>query len=162
MHSIQRTNEEIAAAYARHADTVYRVCMLFFRGKKPDAEDAVQTTFEKYMYDGTPFQSDGHEKAWLIVTAGNVCKNVLTSVWRRRVEMNESAVQRRAAADERDDILAYVMALPEKNKLAVYMYYYEGYSCQEIARYMGKTENSVWGYLHKGRKLIKQSLKEEM
>ncbi|MEG1524269.1 MAG: sigma factor-like helix-turn-helix DNA-binding protein [Clostridia bacterium] len=40
------------------------------------------------------------------------------------------------------------------------MFYYEGYSAKETASYLGKTESSVWGYLHKGRSLLKLVLRE--
>ena len=162
MRSLWRTNKEIADIYDRHAGTVYRVCMLFFRGSAPDAEDAVQTTFLKLMKDATRFSSAEHEKAWLIVTASNVCRNVLASGWKKRVDMDERAMLERAAPFDADETLGSVMALPDKYKTAIYMYYYEGYSCREIAASMGKREHSVWGYLHAGRRLLKDTLKEEM
>lgn len=162
MRQTMRTNEQIAGLYARHADSVYRVCMLFFRGRVQDAEDAMQTTFLKLISDTTRFESASHERAWLIVTASNTCRDMLSSGWNRRVEPDEKRVLAeeapRAAADE---TLQSVMELPEQYKAAVYLYYYEGYSCREIARYMKKTVNSVWGYLHEGRKMLKLRIEEE-
>ena len=162
MQSLWRTNKEIADIYGRHADTVYRVCMLFFRGSAPDAEDAAQTTFLRLMKDATRFSNAEHEKAWLIVTASNVCRNVLASGWKRRVDMDEQALSAQEAPVDADETLESVMALPDKFKTAIYMYYYEGYSCREIAASMGKREHSVWGYLHAGRRLLRQTLKEGM
>ncbi len=162
MRSLWRTNKEIADIYGRHADTVYRVCMLFFHGSAPDAEDAAQATFLKLMKDATRFSSAEHERAWLIVTASNVCKNVLASGWKKRVDMDEEALLTQQAPFDADETLASVMALPDRYKTAIYMYYYEGYSCREIAASMGKREQSVWGYLHAGRKLLKGTLEEGM
>ena len=157
----RKTADEIAAIYSRNADTVYRVCMMFFKGKKDDAEDAVQTAFLKLMYCGVSFKNPEHEKAWLIVTASNVCRDMLRSAWRKRVELDESHLAATPAHYEGDEILSIVMALPDNCKTAVYMYYYEGFSCGEIARAMGKTTASVWGYLHKGRAMLRDALKEE-
>ena len=154
-----RTNQELAAIYKRQCDTVYRVCMLFFRGRRADAEDAVQSTFLRLMRNPVRFSGPEHEKAWLAVTASNVCKSMLASAWNRRVEIDETAVSG-CAANGRDETLPCVMALPDRYKTAVYLFYYEGYSCREIAKAMGKTENSVWGYLHAGRALLRETLKE--
>ena len=74
--------------------------------------------------------------------------------------MDEQSVQRLTVPFNVDETLQSVMALPDKYKTAIYMFYYEGYSAKEIAGYMGKTESSVWGYLHQGRNLLKRTLKE--
>ncbi len=159
MGVIYRTDNELTAIYERNADAVYRVCMLFFHGSAADAEDAVQQTFLRLMQSKTRFLDRRHETGWLIVTASNVCKSVLSSGWRKRVDMDEAALLRLRAPANPDPLLASVTALPDKYKTAIYMYYYEGYACREIARFMGKTENSVWGYLHEGRALLRQALK---
>lgn len=45
MNRTLRTREETADIYRRNIDAVYRVCMLFFKGSRADAEDAAQNTF---------------------------------------------------------------------------------------------------------------------
>ena len=160
MHPLGRTNAEIAAIYERNVDTVYRVCFLFFRGNRADMEDAVQTTFLRLAQGTKPFRDAEHEKAWLIVTAGNLCRDMLSSGWRRRVQMDEQLVDQAAAPFAIDETLQSVMALPDRYKTAIYLFYYEGYSASEIAGYMGKTVASVWGYLHAGRNLLKTMLEE--
>ena len=139
---------------------MYRVCVLFFRGNPPDVEDAVQTTFLKLVNEPKRFRDPEHEKAWLIVTAGNTCRDMLRSGWHKRVDMDEKRVQQAAAPFEIDETLQCVMDLPDKYKTAIYLFYYEGCSAKEIANSMGKTESSVWGYLHAGRDLLKRMLKE--
>lgn len=160
MHSLCRTNEALAAIYTRHARTVYRVCALFLHGSVPDAEDAVQTTFLKLLRAGVRFRDAEHEKAWLIVTAANTCRDLLASGWRKRVSLDEERVSSEPSPDREDETLSAVLQLPDKYKLAIYMFYYERYACREIAHYMGKSEESVRGYLSAGRKLLKQRLEE--
>ena len=157
----RRTADEIAAIYSRHADSVYRVCMMFFKGKRDDAEDAAQTAFLKLIDSGVTFKNPEHEKAWLIVAASNICRDMLRSAWRKKVKLDDPRIASAPAPYDGDDILASVMSLPDNCKTAVYMYYYEGFSCGEIARAMGKTTASVWGYLHKGRTMLRDALKEE-
>lgn len=156
-----RTNHDITQLYERHADTVYRVCFLFLKGHAPDIEDALQTTFLKLLRDGTRFDDHEHEKAWLIVTASNVCRDMLRSAWKRRVSAYSHLSEQAAAPVDIDETAECVMALPENIKAAVYMFYYEGYSAKEIGHALGKSENSVWGYLHKGRALLKDMLGED-
>ena len=120
----------------------------------------MQDTFMKLMNSSMVFKDQDHEKAWLIVTAANICKNVLASAWRKRVVLTDEAAFP-PAPEGAGGLLASVLALPDRYKTAIYMHYYEGYSAAEIARAMGKSENSVYGYLHKGRKLLKAELLEE-
>ena len=159
MRPLGRTYQEIAAIYERNVDTVYRVCFLFFRGNRADVEDAVQTTFLRLTQQTKPFCDTEHEKAWLIVTAGNICRDMLGSGWRKRVVMDEQQIEQSAVPFETDETLQSVMELPDQYKTAIYLFYYEGYSAKEIAGFMGKTVASVWGYLHSGRTLLKTMLK---
>ena len=76
MTSLLRTDEEIIEIYNRHVDTVYRVCYSFMKNK-PETEDMVQETFLRLIASGKQFENERHEKAWLIVTASNLCKDSL-------------------------------------------------------------------------------------
>lgn len=80
--SLLRTDKEIAEIYKRHSKTVYRVCFAYMKNPA-DTEDAVQDTFFQLIKSGPAFESEEHEKAWLIRTATNICKNVLRHWWRR-------------------------------------------------------------------------------
>lgn len=71
-----RWREEMAALYRRNIKMVYQICLLMMK-HIPDAEDAAQTVFRKAMEQKEAFRDSEHEKAWLIVTARNECKNRL-------------------------------------------------------------------------------------
>lgn len=148
-----RTQSEITQVYERHADSVYRVCLLYMKDIA-DREDAVQNTFLKLIRSGKVFESTEHEKAWLIVAAGSVCKNMLRTAWRRRVSLGSEFAHTQAPQAEADETIGAVMALPDKLKTAVYLHYYEGYSGTEIAQMTGAKVSTVYGYLHKGRRLL--------
>lgn len=76
MPALLRTDKEITEIYYRQVDTVYRVCYSFMKNK-PEAEDLVQETFLRLISRGIIFDNERHEKAWLIVTASNLCKDAL-------------------------------------------------------------------------------------
>lgn len=133
MHSSLRTDEEIEEIYNRHVDTVYRVCFSFMKNEA-DTEDIVQETFLKLITSKKEFQSEAHEKAWLIVTACNICKDALKH-WRRKIENIDDYPSLEAAPpSEGDGVLNAVLALPIKYKEVVYLHYYEGYRTSEIAK----------------------------
>ena len=77
------SREEIAGIYRRRFKMVYQICLVLLKNI-PDTEDAAQTVFRRVMERDTPFRDPEHEKAWLIVTARNECRNQLKHWWRTR------------------------------------------------------------------------------
>lgn len=67
--------------YQEHCQTVYRVAFTYMKNSY-DAEDAVQETFARLIRSGERFRSREKEKAWLIVTVSNVCKDMLRRHYR--------------------------------------------------------------------------------
>jgi len=120
-----------------------------------DAEDMTHNTFVKLMNSVVGFESEEHEKAWLIRTASNTCKDSLKSAWAKRVEIPDTLAYHENAVD---DTLEQVLALPEKYKIPIYLFYYEGYKTAEIAKMLGKPEVTIRGIMHRGRKLLKLEL----
>lgn len=155
-----RTDKEINEVFERNSDTVYRVCLVHMKRHSQDLMDAFQQTFLKLMLYNKPFENAEHEKAWLIVTASNVCKDMLKSAWKRKVTVDSDHFEDYTLPFEIDETMECVFELPDKYKTTIYLYYYEGYSASEIGKLTGKSESSVWGYLHKGRKLLKDIIKE--
>lgn len=80
--SLLRTDKEITQAYETYVDMVYRLCFTILKNQF-DTEDAVQNTFVKLMRYPKRFDSPEHEKAWLLVTASNTCKDALRRTSRR-------------------------------------------------------------------------------
>lgn len=156
-----RSNEALTRMYHSHVNTVYRVCFLYMKNKQ-DTEDMVQNTFVRLLKDATEFQSTEHEKAWLIRTAINICKDHYRR--HRAAPMDLSCLPETAATDiyNLNDVLKKVLALPSKYKTTIYMYYYEGYSSVEIAKILGEKESTVRSRLHKGRKLLKMEMEVDI
>ena len=50
------------------------------------------------------------------------------------------------------------MALPDKYREAVYLYYYEGYSAREIGALLGRSEAAVNAHLSRGRNRLRTML----
>lgn len=105
------------------------------------------------------FEDEGHEKAWLIVCAANLCKDELKSARRKRtVGMSESMDAVMGEPDHMDETVDAVLRLPAKYKDCVYLHYYEGYKTAEIARMLGIPASTVRNRLRDARGLLKAAL----
>ncbi|MCL2037196.1 MAG: sigma-70 family RNA polymerase sigma factor [Oscillospiraceae bacterium] len=162
MSNLNSLHSEI---YTRHMKTVFRVCYTYMKNV-PDTEDAVADTFVKLIKRNPSFKSDEHEKAWLIRTATNVCKDGLKQSWRRNRSDSENEFEQIFASTEepfeafiRNDAVAVaVMELPEKYKTVIYMYYFEGYDSAEISKMLKKPQSTVRNNLLKAKNLLRERL----
>ena len=157
-NSLLRTDKEIAAIYERHRKAVYRLCYAYMKNP-PDTEDAVQETFYQLIRTGPVFESETHEKAWLIRTAANLCKNVLRHWWRKRNNLDDyDGYLQSNGPVENNDTLGAVLELPQKYKTVVYLYYFEGYNSVEIAGILGKPGSTIRNHLYQARKALREKL----
>lgn len=150
-------NDDIAALFHRHVKTVYRLCYSFL-GNAADAEDATQSVFMKLIDRPRRFNDEEHEKAWLIVCAQNLCRDLLKSTYRTRTAELPADVADNRASALHDDTLEAVLALPPKYKTCVYLFYYEGYRTDEIAALTGRPASTVRSHLSEARALLKTML----
>ena len=157
MKSLLRTDREIAEVYERNKKTVYRVCFAYMKNTA-DTEDAVQDTFFRLIKTGKLFENEEHEKAWLIRTATNICKNVLRNWWRRRENLDDYQNLRGNGDIEIDNVFSAVMKLPDKYKTVIYLYYYEGYDSVEISKILEKPQSTIRNHLHEARKILQEKL----
>ena len=158
--SLSRTDKEIADIYERHGKMLYRICFAYMKNAA-DTEDAVQNTFFQLIKTAPFFENAAHEKAWLIRTASNICKNELKS-WRRKAENIEDHYELAGAESiNSGDVLRAVLELPDQYKTVVYLYYYEGYTGPEIAQILKKPKSTIRNHLHEARVLLKGRLGDD-
>ena len=151
-----RSEQEITRAITRHADTVRRICLLHLKNAS-DTEDVFQEVFLKYALSTVAFNSEEHEKAWLIRVTINQCKDVLKSFFRRNAVSLDDLLPMAAKQESQDtQTLEAVLSLPQKYRNV--MHYYEGYAATEIADIMHKPVNTVYTMLARARKLLKEKL----
>ena len=142
----------------RHGAMLCRVACSYMKNSA-DAEDMVQETFVRLLRSGMTFTSPAQEKAWLLVTLSNLCKSALRSPWRQRREDIDSLLCPPVVEDVvTDETLPVVLALPEHDKLPVYLFYYEGYQTAEIARMLGTAPATIRVRLNRARQQLKTAL----
>ncbi|MCL1914799.1 MAG: sigma-70 family RNA polymerase sigma factor [Eubacteriaceae bacterium] len=141
-----------------YADTVRRICFIHLKSNA-DVEDVFQEVFLKYLLHDNPFESDAHEKAWLIRVAINACKDVLKSFFHKNVSSFDDLHNEPFYFQEQEsEVMDAILKLPEKYRDVIYLHYYEGYSAVEIAKIIGKKENTIYTWLDRARKKLKESL----
>ena len=154
-----RTNAEIERVVNEYATMLLRVAYSQLNNRA-EAEDTVQEVLLKYMEKAPIFQSEVHEKAWLLRVTVNHCKNHLASAWfRKRADLDEGI----PALDNAElEVVSAVAALPAKYRAVVHLYYFEGYSTKEIAEILHSRPNTVSSRLSRARALLAKALKEEI
>lgn len=140
--------------YNEYSALIYRIGILYFRDAS-SAEDIVQDCFVKLFEKPPAARSEGHLKGWLITVARNLCRTRV-KVSRRYVPLEDTL-----AADGKDDaLLGEIMRLPELDRTALYLHYYEGYASKEIASFLRVTDGAVRARLKRARAALKTFLEE--
>ncbi len=153
------TDNEMTEIYNRNVLSVYRLCFSYLKNVT-DTEDIVQETFVKAFMRDKAFENERHEKGWLIMTAGNMCKDLLSHWWRKNRNLDNYETLQAKAGFDIDETFIEIMKLPPKYKTVIYMYYYEEYSTREISEILKKNKSTVCSLLKRGREILKERLGE--
>lgn len=148
------------AAAERYQNMVYRTA-LHALGNSQDADDAVQEVFLRLFSCKGTFDGEEHLRRWLLRVTVNYCRDVLRSPWRkRRVSWEE--VPETPVFDRPEQAALYreVMALPEKYRTVLNLFYYEELSAREIGELLGVETSTVTTRLARARRRLKERLGE--
>ena len=153
-----RSEQDIAQAINRYADTVKRLCFVYLKNRS-DTEDVLQTVFLKYALHDDDFENETHKKAWIIRVTINACKDASKSFFRKRtVSLDEAFDIPSSSTQEQRETLDTVLALPEKYRTVIYLHYYEGYSAPEISKLIGKNTNTIYTLLNRAKNQLRKQL----
>ncbi len=153
-----RSEQEVNRAVEQYADMIRRICMLHLKNYD-DTQDIFQNVFLKYALSSVVFESEEHEKAWLIRVATNACRDLLRDFFRKNTVSLEFLTEYgKEEETENREVLEAVLSLPAKYKDVVYLHYYEGYTAGEISKILGKNVNTVYTYLNRARKILAEKL----
>ena len=149
---------DIKEICTKYGDRLYAAAFNITR-QRQDAEDAVQEALLRLFRSEKKFESEEHVKAWLIRVTINIAKSTCTSFWHRNRVPYEDYMDDIPFEDENDkDLMEAVLSLPDKYRIIVHLYYYEGYKTREIADTLKLSENTVKTRLLQSRKLLKTKL----
>ena len=153
------TDPQFTELTTKYIDTVYRLALTRMKNV-PEAEDITQTVFFKLYREPKPFASEAHVKHWLIRVTINECNKVFRNPFRAAENIADYANTLRFETAEQSDLFDAVMALSEKYRLPIFLYYYEEYSTAEISKLLKLPVPTVITRLRRGREQLKQHLQE--
>ena len=127
-----------------------------------DAEDVVQEVFLKLLTARPQFRDPEHEKAWLIRATLHRACDIARAAARRDLPLEDAELLPGGELPEPSPILSAVQDLPAKYSAVIHLYYYEGYSIQEISKLLRLPVPTVGTRLSRGRERLRQLLKEDV
>ena len=148
-------NESIEEIMEKYSDMVYRLALSRTR-KIESAEDVFQEVFFKLSQKSPNFESEQHQKAWLVRVTINCSKNILSSAWNTKVQSLEEDIT--FETKEKNEVYYEVLKLPIKERTIIYLFYYEKFKLAEIAKMMGISEKNAKTRLFRARQILKQKL----
>ena len=147
-------NPDFEELVAQYQGSVLRMCFLYLCDKTL-AEDAVQETFVKVYRGLSNFHGQSSIKTWIMKIAIHTCYDMNHSGWFRHFDRRITPEMLPEAAvpfEERDEVLiTAVMRLPIKLREVILLFYYQGFSIQEIMDSLGVSQSTVTGRLKRGR-----------
>jgi len=163
---VSQQKPDIAAAYDRHADMLYRLALSHLQNTD-DAQDAVHDVFAKYMDTAPTFRDPEHERAWFIRATINRChdlfrrKKIRTHLPLEDIAELVADSTEQADRDTVNDIMQTIAAIPEKNRAAVVLHCLEGYPVETVAVMLDISVSAVKMRLSRGREALKHLMTQK-
>ena len=149
-----------------HRDGIYGLCYAQV-GDFHDAEDLAQETFVRAFVKLGTLNEPAAFAAWLTRIARNICLDWLRA--KRCRERTELAADCGATAQalvrddtpqiEAQDAASHALShLPESQRLAAALYYVNGYSYDEVARFLSTSRTVVKGRIQRARQKLRKEV----
>ena len=145
---------------AQYGDMLYRIAIVILKNQM-DAQDAVQSTFIKYIEKSPRLASGQHLQRWLAKVCTNICIDMLRQR-KRQADLHIEDIGEIYCLEESSGIFDALIKVEEKFRIVLTLHYIEGYSVDEIAKIINRTPSAVKMRLKKGRRLLKEIYEREM
>jgi RNA polymerase sigma-70 factor, ECF subfamily len=147
---------ELEALYRERYPVFLRVARATLRDDGA-AADAVHDAFVQAVRNRRSFRGEGTLEAWVWRMVVNAARKP-----RRPVHLSDGLGEGEAFAqdDAADDVRAAVAALPERQRLALFLRYYGDLDYAAIAAALDVKEGTVGATLHAAHATLRESLKE--
>lgn len=104
-------------------------------------------------------------KYWLLRVAANESKKLLRAPWRRRCEPLEGnemyLAESPPPSEEHAALMDAVLRLKPKYRAAIYLFYYEDCTTEEISKLLGIPRATVLTHLRRAREALREELTKE-
>ena len=153
------TEKEYNYCVSQYADNVYRF-ILKNLGHKEDAQDVVQTAFEK-LWINREQVDNARSKSYLFTVAYHQMIDHIRK--QKRITLKEDFKDHTSITDKQEHNVKKILdealhKLGETQRSLVLLKDYEGYNYNEIGQITGLSESQVKVYLHRARLQLKTYL----
>ncbi len=143
--------DAFAVLVRRHSKRVYAVCIGIL-GNPADSDDIFQDTFVKGMMKIHTLRRGTQFAAWITQIARNLCKDHLRRHNRRRELLEQNPGDPTPfVREEYDDLHAALEKLPEKHRLPLMLFYFDGRSSEKLAQELNITRAGACTRLFRAR-----------
>ncbi len=136
-------------------DTLYRAAYAVL-GNDADAQDAAQSAVEQAYVSLPSLKDRSRFRPWLLRILKNECYRMLRRQ-KRFIPFDEVPDTPTEDFDALDLKAAFARLSPD-SRLAVALYYFEGYSVSEIASLLGEPDGTIKSRLSRARKAMRNDL----
>jgi RNA polymerase sigma factor (sigma-70 family) len=157
--------EKVKWLMKTYGNDVVRIAYTYLKQKEM-AEDVAQEVFIKCYEKMDTFRNESSYKTWLIRITVNRCKDVLKSWSYKNLLITDFFKSNQAFTspgyeifgnEENEFISKQVVKLPVKLREVIILFYYQGFSVEEISEMLKINSNTVKTRLHRGRLKLKES-----
>mgnify|MGYP002624728661 CR=1 FL=1 len=139
-------------------DTLYRVAYALMQNDA-DAQDAVQDCIEKAYTSFGSLRERSKFQPWMIRILKNECYRILRE--RKRLIPFDDLPETGETPQDTLDLKAAFSRLSPQSRLAVTLYYYEGYHVPEIAALLNEPEGTIKSRLSRARQALRKELTDQ-
>lgn len=150
---------ELEDVFERYGNTVYRLAFTYARSKA-DADDIFQEVFLRYYRRAPAFESEEHRKAWLLRVTINRAKSCLSRRVLHGPPQAEGAVPFSVPASM--ELHEALSKLAPKYRTVIHLFYYEGYTAEEIGALLRQKPATVRTQLTRARRRLASLLQDEI
>lgn len=155
--------------YQRHTEMIYYVCFRYFKDSER-SKDAVMQIFEELIHKIDRQEVKNFQK-WIYVVAKNHCLMALRADKTRNIDFVENFVEFSVAPHPEEDYATKedrlqamercIEKLPEKQKIAVQLFFLEEKCYKDITILTGYSIDGVKSYIQNGKRNLKQCIERE-
>lgn len=145
---------------AKYMDTVFRLAFSWLKSPA-DADDVTQNVLLRLYRTDYQFESDEHVRNWLMKVTVNECRKVWRRPFRSHENIDDYAETLAFEDPSYRDLFEAILRLDKAKRLAIVLYYIEGYSIKEIAEILDVPAATIGTRLSRARKELAKYLKEE-
>jgi RNA polymerase sigma factor (sigma-70 family) len=151
-------SDEIEALY-RERFRAFLLSATAMVGNGEAALDLVQEAFALALRRRRSFRREGKLEAWLWQIVVNLARDGYRARL-REAPFAQFALATDAEGDSHDELRMSLLALPERQRVTIFLRYYADLSYAEIADVLGVRPGTVAASLHVAHRALRQQLKE--